>query len=80
MGDEEGYDMEELKRIWGLDYKALALAPGEPGGRLRDARFVMQAKSALETSSLSRMTLWMAVATGFMALATISLAVTTFIK
>jgi hypothetical protein len=80
MSDEQKYDIEELKRLWKLDYKSLAMAPGQPNGRLRDARFVIQAKAALETRSLIRMTFWMAVATFAMAIATIAMAVVTFLK
>ena len=76
----EKYDIDELRRLWKLDYKLLAEAPGGPNGRLREARFVMQAKAALETQSLIRITFWMAVATFLLALATIALAVLEFFK
>jgi hypothetical protein len=56
------------------------MAPGQPNGRLKDARFVLQAKNALETHSLIRSTFWMAVATFAMAIATIAMTVITFLK
>lgn len=80
MSEEEHYNIEELKRLWKLDYESLAMAPGQPNGRLRDARFVLQAKAALETRSLIRSTFWMAVATFAMAIASIALAVITLVK
>ena len=49
MGEEQQYDLGELKRLWKLDYESLAMAPAEPNGRLREVRFVLQAKVALET-------------------------------
>jgi len=80
MGEEQKYDLGELKRLWNLDYESLAMAPAEPNGRLREARFVLQAKVALETRSLIKSTFWMAVATFAMALATIAMTVITFLK
>jgi len=43
---------EALKRLWKLEYEELAVAPGEPGARLREARFIMQARVAFETRRL----------------------------
>jgi len=69
MNDEnQQYDAVELKRLWKLSYEDLALAPGEPGARLREARFIMQARAARETRLLG---LVMAFATVVMTLATI---------
>jgi hypothetical protein len=78
--ETEHYDREEFKRLWAMDYKSLAMAPGQPNGRLREARFVLQARVALETRLLMKITCWMAVATCVMALATIALAVITLAK
>ena len=78
--ETEHYDTEELKRLWQMDYESLAMAPGQPNGRLREARFVLQARVALETRLLIKSTFWMAVATFVMALATIALAVITLAK
>jgi hypothetical protein len=80
MNDEGQYDIEELKRLWKLDYESLALAPGQPNGRLREARFVMQAKVALETLKMINSTYWMAVATFAMAIGTAALVVLEFLK
>ena len=44
----EKYDSEQLKRLWELDYASLAMHPGEPDGSLTMARFILQAKVALE--------------------------------
>jgi hypothetical protein len=62
MSDGEKYDRKELERLWELDYKSLATDPGETGS-LKEARFVMQAKIALETKSMIKSTFWLAVAT-----------------
>jgi hypothetical protein len=80
MSEEGQNDIEELKRLWKLDYESLAMAPGQPNGRLREARFVLQAKVALETRLLIKSTFWMAVATFAMALATIAMTIITFLK
>jgi hypothetical protein len=80
MSEEKQYDIEELKRLWKLDYESLVMAPGQPNGRLRVARFVLQAKVALETRLLIKSTFWMAVATFAMALATIAMTIITFLK
>jgi hypothetical protein len=79
MSDEERYDPEELERLWKLDYDKLAMDPGR-SGRLREARFVMQAKVALETRSLIKYTFWMMVGTFALAIATIVLAIVTVVK
>jgi hypothetical protein len=80
MNEDEKYDIDELRRLWNLDYESLAMAPGQPNGRLREARFVMQAKAALETRKMITSTYWMAVATFAMAIGTIALAVLEFLK
>lgn len=72
---DKRYDLDELKRLWKLNYKQLAMAPGQPNGRLRGFRFVMQAKAALETR---RITFVMALATVAMTIATIAMAVAAF--
>ena len=72
MSDQEKeYSSAELKRLWKLKYKELAMAPGEPGARLREARFIMQAKAARETRQLG---IVMACATVVMTIATIVMA------
>jgi hypothetical protein len=75
MSEESKYDLEELVRLWKLDYQQLARAPGEASGRLREARFVMQAKVAWETRLYIHIT---TAATVVMSLATIVMAVNTF--
>jgi hypothetical protein len=55
-----------------LKYKDLAMAPGEPGAPLREARFIMQAKVAHEARRLG---IIMGVATVVMAVATMVMAV-----
>jgi hypothetical protein len=75
--DHEKYDIKELQRLWELDYKSLAMDPGKTG-RLREARFVMQAKIAFEARSMINSTFWLTIATGAMAVATIALAAITF--
>jgi hypothetical protein len=70
--DEKEYSLAELKRLWKLKYDELALAPGEPGARLREARFIMQARGAHEAR---RMGIVMALATVVMAIATVVMAV-----
>jgi len=69
--DEKGYDKSELERLWKLSYEQLALAPGEKGARLREARFIMQARAARETRQLGVI---MTIATIAMTLATIVMA------
>ncbi len=69
--EEKEYSSAELKRLWKLRYKELAMAPGEPGARLREARFIMQAKAARETRLLG---IVMACATVIMTIATIVMA------
>jgi hypothetical protein len=78
--DQDQYDLEMLKRLWKLDYESLAMAPGQGGGRLREARYILQTKVALETRSLIRSTFWLAVATVILAIATVALTVITFFK
>jgi len=68
----EKYDSEKLKRLWELDYESLAMNPGEPDGSLTLARFVLQAKVALETRSMIKSTFWMAVATFALVFVTIA--------
>lgn len=56
------------------------MAPLEvPRCGFTEARFVLEAKVALETRLLIRITFWMAVGTFVLALATIALAVITYI-
>jgi hypothetical protein len=69
------YDRAELERLWKLKYSELIKAPSEPKARLREARFVMQAKVASETRLLQIIT---ALATAVMAVATIVMAIGTF--
>ena len=69
--DAEGYDRKELERLWKLTYRQLALAPGDEGARLREARFVLEARAAAETRLLG---IIMAVATVVMTLATVVMA------
>ncbi len=70
--DDNGYSAAELARLWKLSYKELAMAPGEPSTRLREARFIMQAKVALETRRLQFV---IAAATVVMTVATVVLAI-----
>ena len=67
------YDSQLLKELWNRRYKDLVMAPGEPGGRLREARFVMQARVAAETRRLSLAT---TLASVVMCIATIIMAAT----
>lgn len=55
--NEKQYDPDVLKQLWDDGYDELVKYPGKPGGRLREARFVMQAKVAHETSELGKRTL-----------------------
>jgi hypothetical protein len=71
------YDLAELDRLWNLNYEQLSKAPGQPNGRLREARFVMQARVAWETRRYMLIT---TVATVVMTIATIVMAVGTFAK
>ena len=68
---EEGYDSEELSRLWKLNYKELAMAPGRPNARLREARFIMELRVANETRQLG---IIMMLATIIMAVATVVMA------
>jgi hypothetical protein len=68
----EKYDSEQLQRLWKLDYESLAMHPGESDGSLTLARFVLQAKVALETRSMIKSTFWMAVATFALVFVTIA--------
>ena len=77
MGEERKYDAAELKRLWALRYKDLVRAPGQPGGHLKEARFVMQAKVAFETRRLGVI---MAIATIVMAVATVVMAYATIVN
>jgi hypothetical protein len=72
MSEGEKYDSAELKRLWNLKYRDLAMAPGEPGARLREARFIMELRAARETRQLG---IIMACATVVMTLATIVMAI-----
>jgi hypothetical protein len=77
MSENDKYDREELDRLWKLNYEELAKAPGQPNGRLREARFVMQAKVAWETRLYMRVT---TAATVVMSIATIVMMIGTFLK
>jgi hypothetical protein len=80
MSHHEKYDPKLLALLWKLDYEQLVMAPGKVDGcGLAEARFVLQAKVALETRSLIRSTFWMAVGTFVLAVATIAVAVITYI-
>jgi hypothetical protein len=68
----EKYDSEQLKRLWELDYESLAMHPGEPDGSLTMARFILQAKVALETRSMIKSTFWLAVGTFALVLVTVA--------
>jgi hypothetical protein len=70
--DEKEYDAAELSRLWKLKYEELALAPGERGARLREARFILQVKVAHEAHRVGIVMVW---ATVVMAVATIVMAV-----
>jgi hypothetical protein len=76
MSEDKQYDRAELKRLWKLKCGELATAPGEPGARLREARFIMQARAARETRRLG---IVMACATVVMTLATIVMALKSWI-
>lgn len=75
--EEKQYDLKELRRLWALNYKELAQAPGEPNARLREARFIMQAKVAWETRRYMLVT---TAATVMMAIFTIVIAIATAIS
>ena len=53
-----------------MSYKELGMAASDPDGNLREPRFVMQAKVAMETRRLIWMTFAMVVATFAMVVAT----------
>jgi len=76
-GDDESspYSAKELKRLWALKYEDLAMAPGEPGARLREARYILQVKVAHETRRSGLIMMW---ATVVMAAATVALVVATY--
>jgi hypothetical protein len=75
--EKKPYDRDVLVSLWKMKYEDLVEAPSEVG-RLREARFVMQARVAWETHRYMRMTTWatvvLAVATVILAMATIILA------
>jgi hypothetical protein len=77
MSDEPQCDLAELKRLWKMSYQDLVEAPGQPSGRLREARIVMQAKVAMETRRLGVI---MALATIAMTIATFVMAVNSFLN
>jgi hypothetical protein len=58
--DEARYDPAALRRLWAMSYEQLAMAPGEEGARLREARFILQTKLAYETQRSGAATLWTA--------------------
>jgi hypothetical protein len=70
MNEEPRYNRERLEELWDMSYKEILLAAAELGGNLREPRFVMQAKVAMETRRLIWMTFAMVVATFAMAIAT----------
>lgn len=77
------YDQQELRRLWKLDYESLAMAPGDPKHPkvgMTEARFILQARVALENRSLIKSTFWLAVATIAVALGTIAMSVLEFLK
>ena len=85
MSDESHHDREQLEKLWAKDYESIAMYPGEIAsgatkGSLTLARFVLQAKVALETRSLIRSTFWLAVATTATAVATFALALIELLK
>jgi hypothetical protein len=53
------------------DYETLMLAAGDEGGRLREPRFVMQARTAHETRNMARVTAVLAGATALLATGTL---------
>jgi hypothetical protein len=75
MSEDDQYDLKELERLWNLNYKELAMAPGLPNGRLKGPRFILQARVALETRRLAFV---MTLATIAMTLATIAMAIEAF--
>ena len=77
MREKGQYDAAELERLWNMDYEELLKAPGQPNGRIREARFVMQARVALETRELTRKMVW---ATVVMAFASIVMAFATIVQ
>jgi hypothetical protein len=80
MSNHEKHDPKLLALLWKLDYEQLVMAPGEVDGcGFTEARFVLQAKVALETRSLIRSTFWMAVGTFVLAVATIAVALIAYI-
>ena len=76
MTEEKVYDRKVLQELWDLPYKDLCLAPSQVG-RLREARFVLQVRTALETSRYTKV---ITAATVVMALATIVIAAGTIIQ
>jgi hypothetical protein len=77
MSEADRYNRDELDRLWKFNYEQLAKAPTEPNARLREARFVMQAKVAWETQRYMRIT---TAATVVMSIATIVQAIGTFYR
>lgn len=67
----QGYDLKLLNELWETDYKGLVTAAGEKGGRLREPRFVMQARVAYEARNMARVTALLAVATAMFAAGTL---------
>ena len=78
MSNHDKHDPKLLPDLWKLNYKRLVMAPLEvPGCHFTEARFVLQAKVALETRLLIWSTFGLAVGTSVLAVATIALAVIT---
>ena len=68
---KEGYELERLQKLWAMkDYKDLVFAAADEGGRLREPRFVMDARIADETRRMARVTTGLAFATAFFAFVT----------
>jgi hypothetical protein len=74
--DDQEYDAEKLAGLWDLPYKSLAMAPGtglkladrEERVRLREARFILEAKIADQTRFMAWMTFGTAVFAMFAAI------------
>jgi DNA repair exonuclease SbcCD ATPase subunit len=68
---KEGYNLERLQKLWAMDdYRDLVFAAADEGGRLREPRFVMEARFADETRRMARVTAGLAVATTLLAAGT----------
>jgi hypothetical protein len=64
----QGYDPKRLRELWEKkNYEELVMAAGDEGSRLREPRFVMEARVAYETRRMARVTAGLAVATALFA-------------